>query len=340
MQLFKRRFLLVFGTVFGRARSFTRRRNLPFPKRRAAFSSDPSAPVVVLFDRPIDKSTLTLEIARDIVNDRGQLADEQDPPGNLSTLYTYDPIRGDYGGTSVLSPDQTTFTITAADALPLNPELVLIVEPGLKDLAYEVPTVARRKIVFGYQLDLTCSAPSNVMPAQGDYFILIDVVQPVGTQVKLFATIGVDPTGKFTAHFSGATRNPDPTRCTPACPSTDACRTLPGPPACVAPSLAANTTDEYPDFVINTTTSGFSFDAIGCVVDQSDGTALFVNEPVDVFVTQPSVTLRNTKLTATFAVDAENVLRGAGALTADDVLLGTAESGPGTGTLTARLVPQ
>jgi hypothetical protein len=336
MQVFRRHFLLVFVAC----EVFHAPPEPSLPQAQSGLLADPAAPVVVLFDRPIDRSTLTLEIARDITDDRGQLADEQDPPTALSTLYTYDPLRLDYGGTSVLSSDQTTFTITPKDALPLNPELVLIVEPGLKDLAYEVPTVARRKIIFGYQLDLTCNAPSVVMPASGDYFILIDVVQPVGTEVKLFATIAVDATGKFTAHFSGATRNPDPTRCTPACASTDACRTLPGPPACVAPSTAAGSTDEYPDFVINTTSSGFSFDAQGCVVDQPDGTALFVNAPVDVFVTQPSVTLRNTKLTATFAVDGSGVLRGAGALTADDVLLGTAESGAGTGTLTARIVPQ
>ncbi len=301
--------------------------------------ADPAAPVVVAFDRPIDPKTLTLEIARDIVNDRGQLADEQDPPGDLSTLYTYDPLRGDYGGTSVLSPDQTTFTITPKDALPFSPELVVIVEPGLSDVAYHVPTVARRKLPFSYQLDLTCNAPSTVMPAQASYFILIDVKQPVGTQVKLFATINVASNGLFSATFSGATRNPDPTRCSPACATTDACRTLPGPPACVAPSTAADTTDEYPDFVINQTASGFSFTGEGCVVDQPDGTALFVNAPVDVFVKSPSVTLRNTRLTATFAVDGAGVLRGAGALTADDVLLGTAESGPGTGQLTARVTP-
>jgi len=309
------------------------------PEAQSGLLADPAAPVVVQFDRPIDPSTLNLEIARDIVNDRGQLADEQDPPGDLSTLYTYDPLRGDYGGTSVLSDDATTFTITPTDALPLSPALVLVVEPGLKDVAYGVPTVARRKIVFSYQLDLKCDAPSSVMPAQGNYFMLIDVQKPVGTQVKLFATITVDGSGEFDAMFSSATRNPDPSRCSPACPTTDACRTLPGPPACVAPSTAADTTDEYPDFVINTTSSGFSFEAKGCVVDQPDGTALFVNAPVDVFVSSPSVTLRNTKLTATFGLDGQGVLRGAGALTADDVLLGTAESGAGAGTLAARLVP-
>jgi hypothetical protein len=309
------------------------------PEAQSGLLADPAAPVVVQFDRPIDPSTLTLEIARNVTNDRGQLADEQDPPGNLSTLYTYDPLRGDYGGTSTLSSDAMTFTITPKEPLPYSPALVLLVEPGLEDAAYHVPTVARRKIVFSYQLVLSCNAPSKIMPAHSDYFVLIDVTKPVGTQVKLFATIDVDQTGEFSAHFSGATRNPDPNRCSPTCPTTDACRTLPGPEACVAPSTTADSTDEYPDFVINTTASAYSFDAKGCVVDQQDGTALFVNAPVDVFVTSPSVTLRNTKLTATFAVDTQGVLRGAGNLSADDVLLGTAESGVGAGTLVARAIP-
>jgi hypothetical protein len=309
------------------------------PEAQNGLLADPAAPVVVQFDRPIDPSTLTLEIARNQTNDRGQLPDEQDPPGVLSTLYTYDPLRGDYGGTSVLSADKTTFTITPKEPLPYSPALVLLVEPGLKDATYEVPTVARRKLVFSYQLVLSCTAPSKVMPAHGNYFLLVNVAKPVGTQVKLFATIDVDSNGEFSALFSGATRNPDPNRCSPACPSTDACRTLPGPEECVAPSTTADSTDEYPDFVINTTASAYSFQAKGCVVDQPDGTALFVNAPVDVFITSPSVTLRNTKLTATFALDAQNVLRGAGNLSADDVLLGTAESGPGAGTLSARLTP-
>jgi len=308
------------------------------PEAKSGLLSDPAAPVVVQFDRPIDPNTLTLEIARNITNDRGQLADEQDPPDKLSLLYEFDG-NDVLGGTSMLSADGQTFTITPKDPLPYSPALVLLVEPGLKDVQYGVPTVARRKIVFSYELVLSCTAPSKIMPAHSNYFLLIDVTKPVGTQVKLFATIDVAANGEFDATFYGATRNPDPNRCSPACPTTDACRTLPGPPACVAPSTTADSTDEYPDFVINTTSSAFSFKAKGCVVDQQDGTALFVNAPVDVFVTSPGVTLRNTKLTATFAADAQGVVRGSGNLSADDVLLGTAESGTGSGTLVARTTP-
>ncbi len=310
------------------------------PQAQGGLLADPAAPVVVAFDRPIDPSTLTLEIARDIVDDRGRLADEADPNGQLSILYSYNPQQGDFGGTSSLSPDGTTFTVTPKDALPLDPALVLIVEPGLADAMYHVPTHARRKLVFSYELTLSCTKPSAVFPTDASYFVLIDVQQPVGTQVKLFSRIKVDATGQFSAAFISATRNPDPNRCSPPCPTTDACRTLPGPAVCVAPSTRADSTDEYPDFIANVSPGvTYQFVTKGCVVDQPDGTALFVNEPVDVFVTSPAVTLRNTKLTASFALDAQGVLRGAGALTADDVLLGTASSGEGTGQLEARVLP-
>jgi len=310
------------------------------PQAQGGLLADPAAPVVVAFDKPVDPSSLTVEIARNILDDRGRLADEADPNASLSLLYSYDPVRGDFGGTSTLSPDGMTYTITPKDSLPLSPALVLIVEPGLRDVTYQVPTRVRRKLVFSYQLNLSCSQPSKIFPADASYFILIDVKQPVGTQVKLFARIEVAPSGEFSAAFISATRNPDPNRCSPPCATTDACRTLPGPEACVAPSTRADSTDEYPDFIANISpASTYTFVAKGCVVDQPDGTALFVNAPVDVFVTSPVVTLRNTKLTASFAVDAQGVLRGAGALTADDVLLGTASSGQGTGELTARMVP-
>jgi len=310
------------------------------PQAQGGLLGDPAAPLVVAFDKPVDPSSLTVEVARNILDDRGRLADEADPNAALSLLFSYDPVRGDFGGTSSLSADGMTYTITPKDALPLSPALVLIVEPGLRDVTYQVPTHARRKLVFSYQLTLSCSKPSAVLPADAAYFVLIDVKQPVGTQVKLFARIKVAANGEFSAAFIGATRNPDPNRCTPACATTDACRTIPGPAACVAPSTRADSTDEYPDFIANVNpASTFSFFAKGCVVDQPDGSALFVNAPVDVFVTSPVVTLRNTKLTASFAVDAQGVLRGAGALTADDVLLGTASSGQGTGDLTTRMVP-
>ena len=302
---------------------------------------DPTAPLVVRFSKPIDEKTLHLKVARNILDPRGRLADEGEPPRDLSLIFSHGFDEGDTGGEGVLSGDKTTFTITPKAAFPINPELVLIVEPGLHAPDSDVTVNARRKLRFGYQFDLTCNAPTKVMPAKGSYFMLIDVKQPIGTQVRLWADIRVDTnTGRFAAQFLRAGRNTDGTRCPGGCAATDACRTLPGPAACVAPSLRADGVGEYPDFIADATSpASFQFTATGCIVDSPDGSAQFVNLPVDVFVSSPQVTLRNTRLTSSFARDPQGALLGAGSLSADDVSLGPSSSGKGAGTLTARLVP-
>lgn len=307
------------------------------PQSTSNLLPDPAAPLVVRFSKPIDETTLQLKVARNLVDPRGRLADEWDPPRDLSLIFSHGYNDGDTGGEGVLSEDKTTFTITPTAAFPINPELVLLVEPGLHGIGSDVSTVARRKLRFGYQFDLTCDAPTKVMPAMGSYFVLIDVKQPIGTQVRLWANIRVDTsTGRFTAQFIRAGRNTDGSRCPGGCASTDACRTLPGPAACVVPSLRADSTSEYPDFIADATSpASFQFSATGCIVDAPDGSAQFVNLPVDIFVSSPQVTLRNARLTSSFSVDAQGVLSGAGSLSADDVSLGPSSSGKGAGTLTA-----
>ncbi len=303
---------------------------------------DPSAPIIVSFDKPFDPNTLNLEIARYLVDDHGRLADETTDangnPGKLSLLFSHLNGDPDIGGTLTISDDAQTVTITPKTALPITPRLVLIVEGGLADRA-GTTTRVRRKLVFGYQFELTCNKPTTVLPAEGKYFFLIDVKQPVGTQVKLFASLRVDTqTGAFKAQFVRAARNPDPNRCPTPCKSNEACRLLPAP-ACVVPSERAGSTDEYPDFIADPTSPiSFQFTTTGCVVDQPDGTAVFVNAPVDIFVTSPVVTLRNTRLTSQFAKDAQGVLRVNGALSADDVLLGNISSGQGVGGLAGRYI--
>src|SRR6185369_1006475 len=104
-----------------------------------------------------------------------------------------------------------------------------------------------------------------------------------------------------------ADRDQDPERCKPfglSCKDTEACRTLPMP-ACVAPSEKAASTDEYPDYVTNyTPPKGFSFDVKGCVDGKSGDKTIFVNDPIDVVVQSPPVTLTQTVLTASFGKDA------------------------------------
>jgi hypothetical protein len=329
------------------------------PEANGGLLADPSAPLVVQFSKPIDPSTLRLEVARNVLDDRGRLADEiAGDAGALSTVFQTSPeLLADgkeIGSTSQLSDDHRTLRITHQAAFPLAPKLVLVVEPGLKDAVCTSdggatvcssgagsPTTARRKIAFGFSVDVQCSRPTKTFPPMGTYFFVVNVAQPVGVQVRLFAKIRVDPaTGKFSAAFIRAGRVPDPSRCNPACKSTEACRTLPGPPVCVVPSERATSPDEYPDFYADAVTAAsYQFVVLGCIIDQPDGSAQFVNLPVDITSPQPPVVLVGTKLTSTFAPDMGGGLRGAGTLTADSVLLFGAPSGKGTGELRGLLIP-
>ena len=294
--------------------------------------SDPKAPIVLAFSKPPVPDTLKLEIAQNA---------PRDSDGNLvmplTTLFTHDPTTGDTGGTGKLAADGSTMTITLDVPPPAGPQYVLLVEPGLSDVAGTV-TRAQRQLVFGYDSTLHCNAPVSVFQP-GKYFFLVAVDQPIAVQIQLFGDIDVDPaTGATKGVFTKAKRNPDPSRCKPACPSSDACQLVPTQ-ACVTPSTPAASVDEFSDYVPNPSPpTGFSFSTTGCAVDQ-DGTSAFATAPVDVEVTSPHVTLRNAALSTSFAPDDSGILRGTGTLTADAVLLGTIDSGMGHGNLTARSIP-
>ncbi len=309
---------------------------------QAGLLSDQHAPIVLAFSKPPTASTVKIEIALYVHDADGRLGDE---PGNtlgtgLDTFFSHDPVDGDTGGTSAFAADRSSLTVTPSVPLPVGAQLVVLVEPGLSDAA-GTDTKVRRKIVFGYASQLDCNAPSHVFPS-GTYFFLTSVEQPVNVQIQLFGSLVVDEaTGKVKTRFTKAKRNPDVTRCSPPCASTDVCRTLPGPPMCVTPSTSASTVDEYPDYVPNNdpAAGGFSFSPDGCTVDEDAMTATFATSPVDVNVTSPDVTLRNAALNASFVVETDGTLRGTGTLTADAVLLGTIATGMGSGNLTARSIP-
>lgn len=98
--------------------------------------------------------------------------------------------------------------------------------------------------------------------------------------------------------------------------------------------------DEYPDYVPNPSApTGFSFAATGCAIDEGAASTSFATAPVDVAVTSPDVTLRNAALSASFTLADDGTLQGTGDLTADAVLLGTFDTGAGSGDLTARSLP-
>lgn len=296
--------------------------------------------LVVTFSKPTDPATVKVKVVRFITDVEGDLADEDtDPKTTLDVLFEFPPEPGgDGGGKGVLSPDDTRLTITPKADFPVGAGLAILVEKGLSDTTGHA-TAVRKRLPFSLRFDLGCTKPSLVFPT-GTYFFLADVKKPVPVQVRLFAAIDVDPaTGELIGRFSSAVRNPDPKRCSPACAASEACRLLPEQ-ACVTPSLRAGTVDEFSDFVPNAAPpTGFSFQTTGCVIDQPDGTAAFITAPIDVVVKSPPVTLTKTQITGSFKV-VNDVLRGSGAITAENVLLGTTSSDEAaSGEMSARSIP-
>lgn len=304
---------------------------------------DSSAPLVIDFSKPIDPTTLSLKVVRFEANAEGQLADETgDPDATLDPLFSHDQIDGDIGGTSVLDPSGTKLTITPAARFPVGPKLAVLIEPGLSDAAHDDTgtTAVRKRLLFSYAF--TCAGTGTAVLTSGDYFFLLDVEQPVGTQIKVFAKLDVDAaSGRFTGQFTFAQRLTDPNRCPTPCPSDKpVCKTLPGPPVCVVPSERAGTTTEWPDFFPNATPPiGYSFTVNGCAEDQPDGTATFASEPANMVVEQPAVQIQGLVLVASFAKNATGDLTATGSVTGDNIVLGNGALGPGHGTALAQSLP-
>lgn len=301
---------------------------------------DPRAPVVVHFSTPVDPATLSVKIVRYETDAEGNLADESAEPQPLDTLFVHDPLDGDLKGTSSLENGGRDLRIAPSAALPIGPRLALIFEPGLADAAGNATTV-RKRLLFGYRVKLDCDQPVKNL-SSGDFIFIVPVDEPIQTQIRLYARIEIDPaTGRFNSQWTRAKRTVDKSSC-PAdlvCKPSEACRTIPAH-ECVIPSEPSGSVDEWPDLVPDhDPLTGFSFTAQGCVVDQADGSAALVNSPVDVRVTSPAVTLRNTILSAAFKLDTGSALRGSGSLTAEEVFLGDITSGKGVGNLVARAIP-
>lgn len=297
--------------------------------------SDSSAPLVVSFSEPVVLESLKLEVVRLATDVEGNLGDEDDDPSTgLDLLYRFTDA-GEELGFGAVAPDRKSISITFSETPPIGESLAVLVEPGLRD-AEGNETATRERLPFGYSFGCDDAGPTDAFQS-GVYFFLVDVEQPVPTQIQLYADIRVDPaTGLVRAQFTNADRNPDPSRCSPACDASEACRTLPSK-ACVIPSTRAGIDDEFPDWVPNAVLpAGFSFYLDGCVLDRGDGTVAFTNKPADVDISSPDVTVVGIQLAAAFAVDGSGVFRGTGSLKSKAVLPLT---GAGVGTMTARLVP-
>ncbi len=304
--------------------------------------SDPSVPLVIDFSKPIDFNTLQVKVIRFAPNPEGQLADETgDPTVSLDPLFSHDQIDGDLGGTGTLDPSGMHYAITPTARLPVGPKLAVLIEPGLTDAAHDDTgtTAVRKRLLFSYSF--TCSGKGSKVLTSGNYFFLLNVEEPVGTQVKVFANLDVNAeTGKFVGQYTFAQRLTDPNRCSPSCENGNVCKTLPGPPACVVPSERAGTTSEWPDFFPNDTPPlGYSFTVNGCAEDEADGTATFASEPANMVVQQPAVQINGLVLIASFVKDASGTLNGSGSVTGDNIVLGNGSLGPGHGTALAQSIP-
>lgn len=300
----------------------------------------PSAPLRVRFSKPVDPASVRAKVIKYATDTEGNLGDETSDPGlTLDVLASHDPIEGDVGVTTSFVEDDTVMELVPKGAFPVGSKLALILEPGLRSKA-GVDTRVRRTVLFAY--NFSCSGKGTKTLVSGVYSAILDVEEPIGVQLQLFADFRVvQATGRVRAQFTNADRNPDNTRCRKvSCSALEACRTLPEE-QCVAKSLRASSAEEWPDFVPNVAPpTGYSFTVEACAEDQADGTTALGTAPVNVSVQSPPVTIRALTLIASFKKDTDGSLGATGGVTAGDISLGSSGLGSGKGTIKVRQIPK
>lgn len=290
--------------------------------------ADPKAPLVISFGKPVDPATVKIRIAFSDTDVEGDLP----PNDQLRIIIEHDPSDREIGARAELSPDNASLVLYPDGALPVGPKLVLVAEAGLKSTdGFE----RHYRTVVPFSYAVTCKQARSEKLTSGVYFLLLEVEEPLGTQIQLFGALDIDPaTGRVSGQFTNADRNLDNSRCPGGCGASDACRLLPAP-ACVPPSTRAATADEYPDWLPNATPPvGYSFFVEGCAADDRDGAGL-LTAPATMVVQQPPVTVAGLVMTAFFAADGH----ASGTLSADVVSLGGNPIGPGKGTMSAIRIP-
>jgi hypothetical protein len=220
-------------------------------------------------------------------------------------------------------------------------QLALVIESGLRDKkgnAWTVPQV----IKFSYALAcIEGEGKPTAFPESSVHFVLVNVEQPLSTQLQILADFRVNPmTGAFVGQFTNADRDAS-IDCSPfglSCTADDACQTVPEA-KCVPPSERAASTDAYVDFTFNNTPpEGYSFTIKGCVQDQADGSFALANQPASLQVQSPPVTVEGIEFNLTIRDDG-GVLRTLGSFKAANVSLGETPFGPAAGTVIMRDVP-
>jgi hypothetical protein len=297
-------------------------------------------PLVLRFDRPVDPSTVSVEVAPFDIDAYGNLPDERPGGGSLDVLLLHTPT-GDTHVKATFDDAHTTLTLvpTPAQWLPVGPSLVLLVDPGVTSTSTQTVLHYRERIPFSYTV--ACGGGHTTLFESGDYFFLLQVNKPLGVELKAFASIDVDAaSGTFVGQFTAALRNSDPSRCNPPCTGGDVCQLLPSQ-ACVAMSTPPVSIDEWPDFVPKATApNGYTFQMRGCAVDVAHGAVDILTAPGVLTVTSPAVQIQGLTFTAQFVPAAGGLVRGSGSLTATHTLFGTLDLGAGAGTLNAVSIPK
>ena len=222
----------------------------------------------------------------------------------------------------------------------MGPKLAVLIEPGLWDAGHDATaqTAVRKRLLFGYAFN--CEGSGTKLVTSGAYFFLLDVQEPLGTQIKVLADLDVDSaSGRFVGQFTFASRKTDPKRCSPPCTLGNVCQTIPGPSMCVVPSTRAGSADEWPDFYANSTPPvGFSFTVTGCAEDQPDGTATLGTQPANMVVQSPPVSVDGLVLLTSFTKSGGNLVA-TGTVTGDNIVFGSANLGSGHGDVLAQAIP-
>jgi len=302
--------------------------------------SNPLAPIVVTFSTPVDPSTVSIEIAPFNIDAYGNLPDELADAGSLGALVIHTPT-SDSHVTATFSPDHTTLTLVPNPQawLSIGPSLVLLVLPGLTSTTLGTTLHYRERIPFSYPA--SCGAARATQFQSGAYFFLLQVDKPIGVELKVFAAIDVNPqSGAFFGQFTAALRNPDPTRCNPACTNGEVCELIPSQ-MCVEVSTPPVSVYESSDFVPKTgAPNGYTFEMHGCASDQGDAGAVnILTAPGELVVSSPAVTIQGLTFTAQFVPVDGGLVQASGSLTATKTFLGTNDLGPGSGTLAALSIP-
>ncbi len=315
----------------------------------ATMTTTPDSPLVLRISEPFKRGTLKVKVVPAILDPDRNLLDEQSPPKleefKESILAAYDDARpGDENasyGAAVNVAGQTV-TLTLDKPLGYSVPYFLLVEPGLEDLEGN-KTVPRNRIPFTYALP---GGGPTVFPT-GYYYFLINV-ELLSTQIQTFVYMDVDPdNGVWRANFTNGNRL-SPLNSRPGCPSCSGtapvCALIPSP-RCVKPSEKQLALEEFVDFLPEKDPpDGYYFIADGFARDEADGSVAMGTVPflIDISIGTGAVriTAEQTRMTATFAQDANGRWVGTGALTSEVVKINGFGEDPTKGTVEAMSLSQ